>query len=137
MEKNTLRALIVILIVILGIYLWYSFIKFENCKDLECFNKNLARCTRARYLNKDSWTYLYNIEGVKNNECVVNVKLIFAGLEQKFETLINQDMECSIPLKKIDLPEEDLDYCTGKLKENMQYLVIKDLYKHAAQNLGK
>ncbi len=116
---------------------WYLFFFAEKCGDIDCFNSHLADCSRANYLNKGEWTYRYDIKGIKAGECIVDVKLVFAGLETKFDPLVGKSMRCSIPLKKIDLPEEDMEYCTGPLKENVQYLIIKDLYQHAAQNLGK
>jgi hypothetical protein len=137
MKKRVLIGVIGLAIIIIVFVTWYFFFSAERCEDIDCFNKHFAECSRASYLNKGEWTYQYNIKGIKNGECVVDIKLIFAGLENKFDSIVGKSMRCSIPLRKIDLPEKDLEYCTGPLKEGIQYLVIKDLYQYAAQNLGK
>lgn len=137
MRKSVLKLISLFLIVLAVIIIWYSFFYSIKCQDLECFKENLIECKRANYLNTQSWAYQYKIKGIKEGECIVGVKLTFAGLEPKFEQLVGKSMICSIPLRKLDLPESELDYCSGPLKEGIQLLVIKDLYQYASQNLGK
>lgn len=137
MRKSVLWVISSILLILSALFVWYTFIYSVNCKDLACFNENLAECNRASYLHAPSWAYKYKIKGIKDGECIVNVKLTFAGLEPKFDSLVGKSMTCSIPIGKIDLPESELDYCSGPLKEGMQLLVIKDLYQYVSQNLGK
>ena len=137
MKKRNLIVLITIVLIALVFASWYFFLKTEKCEDRECFTRNLASCERAEFLKEDGWAYQYKIIGERQGNCVVDVELVFAGLEQKFDPLLNKKMRCSMPLRMIDFPEEHLDYCTGPLKQEKQYLVIRDLYQYAAQNLGK
>lgn len=136
MKKVWWITIIFVTLVVVS-YLGYSFLKTENCQDLECFQKNLADCSKAKFTNQAEWVYEYKILGEKQGACRVNIKLVFAGLEPKFNSLVGQKMTCDMPLRMIEFPEKDLSYCSGKLKENIQYLVIMDLYKFTAQNLGK
>jgi hypothetical protein len=137
MKKRWFVLSIVIIVLAIAFSSWYFFLSYENCEDIDCFNRNLIECSRARYTNQAEWVYEYFIKGEKNGECVVDAKLVFAGAEPKFESLIEKKMRCFMPLKMVDLPEDNMEYCTGPLKEDMQYLVIKDLYQYVAQNLGK
>ena len=34
-------------------------------------------------------------------------------------------------------PEKDLDSCKGELKENLQSVIIENLYKYIIDNLGE
>jgi len=137
MKKRWFVLAVFFILIALAIGTWYLFFKAEKCSDLECFQKNLADCSKASYKNEGEWTYTYKIDGEKEGKCIVDAKLIFAGLEPKFNSLIGKGMKCSMPIRMIDFPENNLDYCTGPLKESIQYLVIKDLYQYAAENLGK
>lgn len=131
---NLLILIILISTVVVGIF---PYLFVEKCETLDCFNEHLIECSRATYIYSDKLTYNYNILGIKKGECLIRTKLLFAGLEPRFDSLLNKEMDCSLPLKMIDFPENNLDYCSGKLKEELQYLVIRDLYQYAAQNLGK
>jgi hypothetical protein len=137
MKKRWFMLSIVIIVLAIAFSFWYFFINYERCEDRECFNRNLIGCSRAKYTNQAEWVFEYFIRGEKDGECVVDAKLVFAGAEPKFDSLIGKKMRCFMPLRMADLPENHIDYCTGPLKEEIQYLVIKDLYKYAAQNLGK
>lgn len=137
MKKGTLILIAFLLLVTLIFASWYFFLKTEKCEDRNCFIRNLAACERAEFLREDQWAYHYKIIGERNGNCAVDVELVFAGLESKFDPLLNKKMRCSMPLRMVDFPEEHLDYCTGPLKQEKQYLVIRDLYQYAAQNLGK
>lgn len=137
MKRGVLLLAVVLILVALIVSTWYLFFRSEKCFDSDCFYRNFGECSRASYLDTGEWTYKYTIKGIVEEECMVDVKLIFAGMETKFKSIVGESMRCSIPLRKIDLPWSDLEYCTGPLKENIQYLVIKDLYQYASQNLGK
>ncbi len=137
MKKGWFILSVFFIVLALAIGTWYLFFRMEKCQDKECFQKNLGNCLKTYYKNIGEWTYEYKILGVKKGECVIDVKLIFAGLEPKFDSIIGEKMRCSMPLRFVEFPEENMDYCTGPLKENIQYLIIKDLYQYAAENLGK
>jgi hypothetical protein len=46
-------------------------------------------------------------------------------------------MECRYPLGIMTYPEKDLGACSGKLKEELQSIVIKKLYTYILDNLGE
>jgi hypothetical protein len=137
MKKRWVILPIAIIILAVAFGLWYFFMNYERCENRDCFNRNLIECSRAKYTSQEGWIYEYFIRGEKDGNCVVDAKLVFAGAEPKLSSLIDKKMRCSMPLMLVDLPENHIDYCTGPLKEEIQYLVIKDLYQYAAQNLGK
>lgn len=140
MKKRWFILIALIIMLVIGIFGGYLFFRTDVCQDLDCFNKHLLECSRATYLNKGSWVYEYSIKGIKGikeEKCIVDVKLVFVGLENKFDSIVDKSMRCSIPLRRIDLPESNMEYCSGPLKENMQYLVIQELYQYTTQNMAK
>jgi hypothetical protein len=136
MRKFLRRGILAGALLILLTAAWLFFFYSKSCPDSDCFNKSLFKCSQATYLNKGNWTYSYRIIGQTNGDCDVIVKLVFAGMDYKFRDIVGESMLCSIPLKKVDPPEKDLSYCSGPLKEKLQYLVIVDLYEYITENLG-
>ena len=51
--------------------------------------------------------------------------------------LKGKDMVCYLPLGVVATPENNPNICTGKLKEEMQSLIIQKLHEYIVQNLGE
>ncbi len=137
MEKKVKYSLVVIIILGLAFSYWFFFLKIEKCETFECFKKNLINCKRTTFQREENFVYKYKIIGEKKDECVVEVKILFTGGDPKLNTLLNKKMTCSLPLNYFTLPEKEIKYCTGPLKEEAQYLLIRDAYTYLSQNLGK
>jgi hypothetical protein len=136
MKKRNLILISLIALILVVFTIFYLF-NYETCESLDCFNENFIKCSRAKYLHSEGWAYEYFINGEKEGDCSVEVTLKFAGSEPKFDSIVGEKMECLVPLRKIDLPEKDLDYCSGPLKEELQFLIIKDLYIGLTENIER
>lgn len=135
-KKRKILLLFVALIIFIGGY-WLFFIKKEECKTLDCFKEKLLKCEKAHYQREEKFVYEYNIIGKKKDSCVIEVKFVFAGGEPKLERLVGKKMICNLPLGYVEFPEREIDYCTGNLKEEIQYLMIKESYSFLSQSLGR
>lgn len=131
--------LALIIVIIASISGYFYFFYGKKCLDKQCFNLALGKCSKASWLSEDdeaSW--LYVIEGKKENACSIDVKLLQA---KKGTTEIKEieglDMTCSLDLGYIGNPQTDLSKCSGKLKEEMQDLMIKKMHAYIISNIGK
>jgi hypothetical protein len=130
-------ALIVLAIIIYAI--WFFFFSYKNCEnDWDCFNSRLEKCDRTKFIGGDDMIFEYSIRGKSGGECKVDVELLQGELNnQDSIALENKLMSCYLPLSVIMLPESDIDYCHGVLKEGLQDLIINEMYSILVQNLGR
>ncbi|MBI2628642.1 hypothetical protein HYW74_01000 [Candidatus Pacearchaeota archaeon] len=130
-------SILFVIILILAIYL--TFIYAPTCKDIACWEAKLVKCSKAKYLNdaKDiSW--FYTIKERAGDKCVVNAKAltIKRGLESAM-VLEGKNMDCFLPLGVITDPEINPNICHGRLKEEMQTLIIQKLHQYIVSNIGE
>lgn len=132
--------LLVAAIVFLIVYISYSYFYDPiECYNYECFQQKMSSCSKASYINEEneaSWRYI--IKGTKGNQCEVEVKLLQpkAG-ELGIEELRGLEMTCLYDLGFTGYPEDDINSCTGKLKEELQAIVIEKLHTYVLENLGR
>ncbi|PIN95226.1 hypothetical protein COU53_00290 [Candidatus Pacearchaeota archaeon CG10_big_fil_rev_8_21_14_0_10_30_48] len=141
MVKRAIILSILIIVVIATIYL--TFFYYPKCNDRACWDYKLRECSRASYLNEPvdvSWKYTIlgktTIDNVEKCEVHVLAVDIKRGLK-KTEILKGKDMVCYLPLGVVATPENNPNICTGKLKEEMQSLIIQKLHEYIVQNLGE
>lgn len=140
MKKRPLIILLslVLILIILGIAIWYFFYYTPVCKDQTCFKEYQDDCSRASYVNQGQMILQYKILGKENNNCNINVKFIEGNIENQDSTkLQNKEMICGIPLGAQMTPESDISLCHGLLKEELQDLIIQKLHTYVVQNMGK
>jgi hypothetical protein len=138
--KGKLIGLIVVLLLIsVGTALYISFYTTPICNTFQCFQEHMTTCTKATYINEEpeaSWQY--TITGTGNSACQIDVTLLQAKKGPlELEKLNGYSMTCSYPLGVADYPEKNIDACSGKLKEEMQRVIIQKLYSYILSNLGK
>jgi hypothetical protein len=129
--------LVIIVLVILAFYI--NSVSGKRCGDYSCFQVEMSACSRARYTSEmpeASWGY--TVLGSSDGNCDVNVKLLQAkNGTLEMNTLEGYDMVCSYPLGIAAYPEKDLSKCHGRLKEELQGLIIKKLYSYIVDNVGQ
>ncbi|RMD66473.1 hypothetical protein D6817_04005 [Candidatus Pacearchaeota archaeon] len=139
MKKRVIVTYAVLALVFLVVALKFTFFAVKDCGSFECFQDSLKRCERARYVNdavEASWEY--ETIGREGGACKVNVRFLQPKEgELALQKLSGLEMVCYIPLGVGDYPEKDLNKCTGKLKEEMQAIIIKRLHTYILQNLGE
>ena len=125
-------------VVVVLVSVWYLFFSSEKCDDIACFNKNLEKCDKAKFISQGNMTFDYRILGSSADSCEVKVKFLTGKLsEQDLRQLENREMNCFIPKGVVVSPESELDNCHGLLREGLQELVISRLHRYIVQNIGK
>ncbi len=138
-----LVMLVISFIIISFIVVYLIFFYYPKCNDPACWDSKLKVCSKVRYINSPvdvTWEYkILGKETIDGEEkCKVKVLAIDIkrGLE-KTEILEGKEMICFLPYGVIVKPEANPNLCTGKLKEEMQNLIIQKLHEYILQNLGE
>jgi hypothetical protein len=140
MEKGDWIAVIsIILIILIGVAVYFTFFFAYTCNDLSCFQAHQKQCARTEFV-KDSTeiTWKYFIKGKEDGRCVVNAEVlrIKTGTVENIQ-LVGKDMDCYLPLGSTAAPESDISRCHGILKEDMQNMIIQKLHAYILDNLGE
>lgn len=143
LEKEKVIGIVLIVIAILAVF----FITLpKNCKTNEgCFNTAAAKCSKTKVTTyKEDSRYSYEILGRKNENCIINVKLLELSQAQPADmkqALEGRDMTCAISLETLKTQNlnkiENLnEFCTGSLKEAYLQITIDKLYEIIVRNIG-
>ncbi len=99
----------------------------------------MARCSLASYVHEEpqaSWGY--QIQGRQLNECAIEVTLLQAKEgDLQLRDFEGHSMTCFYPVGVIAFPEKDMARCHGRLKEDLQGLIIEKLHQYILDNLGE
>jgi len=137
-KKRQNIILFVCIVIALTILIWINFIYIKQCKDNLCFYNSLKKCSRASFISDGNMTLKYTIHGKSLKNCVVNVKLLDAGISNKdLKKIKDLEMNCYLPYQIIMAPESDISLCHGNLKEAFQDLIINKLHTYIVKNLGE
>jgi len=134
-----IKIISIILILVFVIILGYVFlIKANPCENEKCFFDSLKDCKKIYFIKEDpeySWHYIISKETSKDS-CEIKVKLLHVKEESiDSKILQNKEMICIIPKTETDFPEKDISRCNGKLKEDLQDLIIEKMYKYLLTNV--
>lgn len=141
-SKNSI--IISLVIIILGIaVLYYSgiLLKPVECKDTACYKEYLLTCKKSFLINEDK-NYVYRYEILRANEnsyCDVQVRLIKIknSTTSDSEKLEGLEMICKINRFEDILPEKNMLSCSGKLREELQEIIINRLHNVILENINK
>jgi len=139
MVNRKVLAFVALAVVFIFLAVIMTFFVSPSCDDFTCFRAAMEDCDKTKYLNDEpEATWRYEILGSSGNECEVKVTLLQpkAG-ELGIEKLIGNDMTCSYPDGIAAYPEKDLERCHGRLKEELQSMVIRRLHRYLIENLGE
>jgi len=133
------KWLIILLVFAVIIYIvWFFFFSYAGCNTWDCFNARLERCDRVKFIGGEDMIFEYSVRGKSGGNCRVGVELLQGELNnQDSIALEGKAMTCSLPKGVIMIPESNIGYCHGLLKEGLQDLIIKELHSTLVQNLGK
>jgi len=145
--KDKKIIIILCVAIILLALLVFSFFYTKKCSTYQCFNSAVVNCQKASYLDDSvEATWQYKVLGNEDGKCVINVKLLMVKKGQTdAESLVGKEMTCylskdeasSILTKNQDIkPQSDINKCQGVLKEDMQAIIIKNLWGVIIKNLG-
>ena len=137
-DKKKTYILVGVSIIVLVLILIIILTHYQRCSSLECFNKNLEKCKKTVFAGGQNMIFGYIIEGKQEDSCIVNVELLQGELNNQDSLILEgKSMVCYIPRGLVILPESDLSYCHGELKEALQEQVIKQLHNYLVKNLGQ
>ena len=137
--KNRGYVLLISVLVVFFLASYLTFFYHPTCADASCWQAKLSDCKRATYIhNPQDVTWKYTIQGKIENTCEVDVKVIEIkrGLKST-EILEGKEMTCFVPLGSTSAPEANPNRCHGRLKEEMQTLIIQKLHEYILYNIGQ
>jgi len=134
--KWTIIALIILLVAVI---IWVVFIYTERCNDKLCFDQHLALCKRISWVNDaPEAAWIYEIKNSIGGKCNVEVTLDSVKKGNiDVKAAEGKSMNCYILKGVVMIPGQNLDDCTGPLKETLQDLIIKRMHAYILENLGK
>ena len=136
--NKPMKIILVLLLAIILLSGFYYFnILIKKCEDKTCFSEALIKCKRVSYIeNGEEAAWGYSIKGKQQGECDVNVQLLQTKKgKTDMENIEGKEMSCSLPLGVLTEPSQNLEFCTGKLKEGLQDLIIKRMHTYIFENL--
>ncbi len=142
-KNKSIIPLIVLIILIISalvlLYLVYANIfRYTKCDSWDCFNSRLEKCYKTDFIGGNKMIFEYRIIGRDSDKCIVDIKLLQGELNnQESIKMEKTSMKCDLPFSVIMIPESNLNYCSGKLKEGLQDLIINRLYSYIIENIGK
>lgn len=139
MKYTKLVVFVVIALIFVSLAVYTSFVRAPHCQTFDCYEDYMKKCKKAQYMNDgEEATWRYKILGMRDGACVIEVTLLQpkAG-ELGIEKLSGYSMECGYPMGVATYPEKDLGSCSGRLKEEMQGIIIKRLHTYIVDNIGE
>ena len=137
--RNEIIKLIIILLIIVAVsfLVYYFFFRIEKCADKECFSRSLVDCKRVEWINDaPEATWVYTILGKQEGKCEINVNLLQIKRGKiDISEAEGKSMNCFFPPGTITTPGQNLELCSGKLKESLQDLIIKKMHSYILENL--
>lgn len=133
------KTIFVLLILLLAAVIYFMFYYVGKCESFECFKDSMEKCKKIKYVNEEpeaSWSYF--VKGKAGDLCETEVKLLLAKEgELGIDELVGYEMSCYYQLGTGTYPEKDLSVCHGRLKEELQQIIIDKLHAYIIENLGK
>ena len=145
MEKGRIkkRVGIALIILVLALIIFSGYFLIFYAKPVSTsqeFTNSLNTCKRVSWIREDvqaSW--LYTIKGnEKGDACKIEVQLL--KIKQgtiDTEKLQGQEMICTMLKTETQFPEKNIAQCTGKLKEDLQDIIIQRMHNYLLENVGE
>lgn len=138
--KGDWKAYVIIALIIAGIAaVYFTFFFYHSCNDFACYYELQKQCSKVKFINDaEDTTWKYIINGKTDSKCEIEVTALevkTGGIDKQI--LNGNSMICLLPLQSTATPESDLSRCSGKLKENLQDLLIQKLHAYIVENVGQ
>ncbi len=140
LKNRIIISIIILFIALLIFFLFIFLVKPRECPDLACFQKSLSTCSRVSFIKEDSkarWNYV--IYG-SNDASSCKVKVSLLKMNQGTidnEILEGTEMICLVVKTDTRSPEENIQHCSGLLKERLQEIIIEKMHSYLLKNLGE
>lgn len=137
MQKDTVTLILVILIALAAAFALHYTFEPTPCATYACFEDHMASCSRASYTNEEpeaSWEY--TIMRHAHDVCEIRVTLLQAKEgDLQLRSFEGHTMVCAYPFGVIAYPDKDMSVCHGRLKEDLQGLIIEKLHRYVVDHL--
>ena len=137
MKKGWIVFIVLVLFVLLGMGIYFTWFFSYSCDDLSSFQARQYSCSRASFIRDTPTTvWKYRVLGKSGGVCVINAEVLKVKEGQiDRKSFEGKSMDCSLPLKSRALPESDLSRCHGLLKEEIQQLIIRNAHAQILANI--
>jgi hypothetical protein len=127
----------VFFVAVISFFVYLFFFDSKDCLDLTCYRERMGLCKKTFYIHDDEQAvWLYKIIGENKGQCQINVRLLSAKQgELGIDKLEGMSMDCFFPVGEVNYPEQKLDNCHGRLKEEFQSRIITKLHNVILENL--
>jgi hypothetical protein len=132
--------IVIFLILLIAVIVYFLFFYVKSCKQSQCFIDAMANCDRVLFLKQDpNADWVYNILGNgQKDSCLIKIQLLrLKEGSVEGEKLEGEEMVCDLKKGNNEYPERDLAKCSGKLKEDMQELIIQRMHSYLVQSIGE
>jgi len=138
MENYKLALYVSLALVFLAFASTLTFYYSPPENTVEAFFESMRQCeTGVSFINEEpaaSWRY--KIKRLEGSDCVIEVTMLQPKVgDLSMEALAGYSMECAYPRGVSAYPERTLDSCHGRLKEELQTIVIGKLQTYVFDNL--
>lgn len=133
------KILVVAIVVVLAVAIYFTFFFYYKCEDATCFRAHQQECKKTKYVNNaENAVWSYRIKGKVGDTCKIEAGIIQIkqGVIEK-QKLEDKSMDCYIVFGSTESPEKDLSKCHGRLKEELQNLIIQKLHTYVLENIGE
>ena len=139
-QKRVGIALIILIIALITFSSYFLFFYARPVSTSEEFLDAMDSCKDVSWVREDaqaSWLYIIK-SGEKGDSCNVEIRLlqIKEGTIES-EKLQGKKMVCMVQKGETQFPEKDITSCTGKLKEELQDIIIQRMHSYLLQNVGE
>jgi len=137
------RVGIALVVLIIGLIAFSSYFLFFYAKPVATsqeFVDSMSYCRDVSWIKEDAQaSWLYKIKGgAKGDACEVEIKLLrMKEGTIEAEKLQGKKMICTVQKGETQFPEKDISKCTGKLKEELQDIIIQRMHNYLLQNVGE
>jgi hypothetical protein len=133
-------ALIILIIALIVFSGYFLFFYSKPVSTSEEFLDAMASCKGVSWVREDaqaSWLYVIK-SNEKGDSCMIEISLL--QMKQgtiESEKLQGKKMSCIAKKGETQFPEKDIASCTGKLKEELQEIIIQRMHSYLLQNVGE
>jgi hypothetical protein len=128
-KKITIIIFSIVLFLALLFIAYFVFFYTKSCATFECFQEGMRNCKKVSFVNEEpqaSWEY--TVKGISNSECSKKGEL-------QLENLNGFEMLCSYPKGMGTYPDKDLNRCHGRLKEELQTIIINKIHTYILEDI--
>lgn len=132
-SKKRIIITTILILLLIALLIYSSFIFSKHCYNQTCFKTMVSECRRADFKSSDLVRLENRIIGPSLKGCKIKV----VSLENELGIPPGKEMICYLPYGLRIMPSAKIEYCSGELREEIQTVLISELYKTVGQNTEK